>query len=282
MGTKGKSKYDGKYQLGHRFGNWILIDTSLQQVPNGKSKYPKIGFKVKCDCGTERIVDAWHLDSGTSTNCGCLYYQRGSANPNWRGIGEIPGRYIYRIEDSAKKREIEYNLTPELLWQQWQAQRGLCALTGAKLYFGTATSEMNSNASIDRIDSTKGYVSGNIQWTTKESNLAKQGMTLDEFTILCQEGLSMLEKLDVKNNKFVRGDIVRIIQFPDKEWKIDGWHGLDFGVYRWYEMRSTDGEKYARNIREDEIELIKKSELVDTSNGLQLYGIPIDKKIFPR
>lgn len=42
-------------------------------------------------------------------------------------------------------------------------------------------------ASLDRIDSSKGYIKGNVQWTTIDANIAKQDMKESDFIELCQK-----------------------------------------------------------------------------------------------
>jgi hypothetical protein len=48
------------------------------------------------------------------------------------------------------------------------------------------------SASLDRIDSSKGYVKGNVQWTHKTVNIMKQAMSDEELIDWC--------KVIVKNN----------------------------------------------------------------------------------
>ena len=57
---------------------------------------------------------------------------------------------------------------------------------GIKNAFGTGASNPNS-CSIDRIDSDKGYVLGNIQLVTAKTNLAKGNMANKEFIGFCKK-----------------------------------------------------------------------------------------------
>ena len=41
-------------------------------------------------------------------------------------------------------------------------------------------------ASVDRIDSTKGYLKGNVQWVHKSINQMKSNRTDEEFIALCK------------------------------------------------------------------------------------------------
>lgn len=53
-------------------------------------------------------------------------------------------------------------------------------LTFAPTHRGTV-----GTASLDRTDSTNGYVDGNIQWVHKNVNLAKHSLSQDDFIELC-------------------------------------------------------------------------------------------------
>ena len=87
-----------------------------------------------------------------------------------------PFRYSFR---NAKKRFKEFNLTLEDLKQVWEQQNGICPYTGLKLELPTHTERKNIwyRASLDRIDSSKGYVVGNIQFVSTPINLMKSTMS---------------------------------------------------------------------------------------------------------
>ena len=44
-----------------------------------------------------------------------------------------------------------------------------------------------TTASLDRIDSTKGYVENNVQWTLKKINIMKNVFSQKEFIYLCNK-----------------------------------------------------------------------------------------------
>lgn len=101
----------------------------------------------------------------------------------WKGHEEISGSFWSNIKRGAAKREIPFEITIEDVWQKWVSQAGRCALSGILLQFAKpcqirlGTKEIT--ASLDRIDSTKGYVVGNVQWVHKVVNLMKQNLTED-------------------------------------------------------------------------------------------------------
>jgi hypothetical protein len=51
---------------GRRFDRWTAIERAANR-PKGVARW-----KCRCDCGTERVVDARMLAAGRSRSCGCL------------------------------------------------------------------------------------------------------------------------------------------------------------------------------------------------------------------
>lgn len=68
-------------------------------------------------------------------------------------------------------------------------QDGRCAFTN--LILGFAPKYRNDlqlqTASLDRIDSSKGYVKNNVQWVHKTINIMKQAQSNEEFIKLCRD-----------------------------------------------------------------------------------------------
>lgn len=71
----------------------------------------------------------------------------------------------------------------ELLWVM---QGGKCALTGWDLTMELGRGTVQTNCSIDRIDSNLGYEVGNVQLVSRAANVAKNNMTQSEFLAMCK------------------------------------------------------------------------------------------------
>jgi hypothetical protein len=88
-------------------------------------------------------------------------------------------RYHYR---NILKRNHEVGVTVDDLKEQWENQDGVCKFSGVKLVLSTYT-KINKNpiyaASLDRIDSNKGYIKGNIRWVSRAINWMKNDMSDD-------------------------------------------------------------------------------------------------------
>ena len=87
-----------------------------------------------------------------------------------------PFRYLLR---TVRNRFKEFNLTLEDLKILWEKQNGICPYTGIKLKLPSYTTKVpiEERASLDRIDSTKGYVVGNVQYVSTPINFLKGTMS---------------------------------------------------------------------------------------------------------
>lgn len=143
-----------------------------------------------CDCGGEHIVLQTHLSRGLITHCGCDPY-RGSQHKQWKGHGEISGNIwngVCRGANASKgRRKLEFSITIEEAWEIYIRQDRKCALSGLPIWFPHTTTQIlqSKTASLDRIDSSKGYISGNIQWVHKDINKMKNSFDQNYFLDLC-------------------------------------------------------------------------------------------------
>lgn len=106
----------------------------------------------------------------------------------WKGFGEIRGCFFNSMKKGAIKRNFEFNITIEDIWNLFLKQNRKCALTGVYLSFGQNDKDHKAGkttASLDRIDSSKGYTIDNVQWVHKWINLMKQDMHDNEFITWC-------------------------------------------------------------------------------------------------
>jgi hypothetical protein len=76
----------------------------------------------------------------------------------------------------------EFNLFPDDLLELWKKQDGKCAYTGLPM---TASSNQFHTVSLDRIDSSKGYVVDNIQLICAVVNKMKMDLKEETFIHFC-------------------------------------------------------------------------------------------------
>jgi len=139
-------------------------------------------WKCLCECGNEKIIDSGSLKRHKTKSCGCVGIKQYRSNsPNWTGVGDMPGSYWRKCKNSANERNLLFNITKEYLWDLFLAQGGKCALTGVELKFKSHSFNSDGTASLDRINSHKGYTIGNVQWLHKDVNFMKQDMSQQDF-----------------------------------------------------------------------------------------------------
>lgn len=115
---------------------------------------------------------------------------RGNRSRYWKGFGEISGSKFAEIKRNAEIRNLEFNITIEYLWELFLKQNRKCIYTNIELKFSTSkqiTKGFEQTASLDRIDSSKGYIEGNIQWIHKDVNKIKRNYTEKQFIQMCRE-----------------------------------------------------------------------------------------------
>jgi hypothetical protein len=96
------------------------------------------------------------------------------------------------MRTGAKKRRLKFDgigLSKQWLFSLYLKQNKKCALTGLSIAFAETNighDKGESSASLDRIDSSMGYVQENVQWVHKDVNMMKQGFSEDYFKSICK------------------------------------------------------------------------------------------------
>ena len=151
------------------FGNFTVLRFSH------KDKFGQSMWLVKCSCGNERAVRGTAISRGATKSCGCISIRRENVKKKF-GIG---GGFWPRIQANAKRRGIKIKITKLQAQELFEKQQGKCAISGETIILDTFTGK--KTASLDRIDSSKPYQIGNIQWIHKDINLMKNVLSQDLF-----------------------------------------------------------------------------------------------------
>jgi len=159
---------------GTRFGKLTVID-------NDRRMSGKVACLVRCDCGEEKLLWNFNLRQGI-VSCGCsMHSAKGDAD--WK-------RLRSHVLHKAKMRGFVFDLNLEqvkFLCQQpcyyckeepenairwrFKSRGGIVVQYKATKYSG-----------LDRLDSSRGYVSGNVLPCCKFCNLAKRDYSIEYFT----------------------------------------------------------------------------------------------------
>jgi len=110
----------------------------------------------------------------------------------------LPYNYWRVVMRGASTRNFEVEITLDEAYEKFKLQNGLCAISGLPIRFYEPGEKPNAQtASLDRIDSSKGYTIDNIQWLHKRVNIMKSDMTDIELINWCHKIVD-----NYRNNKF--------------------------------------------------------------------------------
>lgn len=170
---------------GQQIGKWRVG----KKVRKPRGRTSQLFYRCICECGAVQDVYAHSLASGRSKACRKCGARATQASPHWMGHGELSGTHWHRICLEAEKRGYAVAIKIADAWRLFVAQEGKCALSGMPLRMrGRKSEERRSRgtASLDRIDSTRGYVRGNVQWVHKDVNLLKNNFDEEYLLQMCR------------------------------------------------------------------------------------------------
>ncbi len=187
-----------QYSVGDVFGELVIQELNAKWDGRG------VKHQVLCRrCGTICLIRPSTLR--TMLCCGCKPI--GSEHPTWKGFGDIGLSFFTSVQRGAFHRGLAFSVTIEECWELFLLQEGKCALSGLALTLlahrqpkpkqpdsdaggldGGGRKKRGKSmqtASLDRIDSTKGYTPDNVQWVHKTINRMKMDMTDSQFIEFC-------------------------------------------------------------------------------------------------
>lgn len=106
---------------------------------------------------------------------------RCSTNRENKSAGFLPYlKLVISSLRSSRRNTHEFLIDAEYLAELWEKQNGRCAVSGVVLtHHNDGSGRKEFNASIDRIDSTQGYIPGNVQLVAYRVNVLKHSLSTD-------------------------------------------------------------------------------------------------------
>jgi hypothetical protein len=100
--------------------------------------------------------------------------------------------YIKNVIKNSKKRNHIYNIDIQYLHELWEQQKGICPFTKQTLELKTHTNHTliknkPYQASVDRIDNSKGYIKGNVRFVALIFNYAKNIFSDSDVIDFCKK-----------------------------------------------------------------------------------------------
>jgi len=166
-------------------GGRAIKRVKLEEIPiefNAQSIEKDVNGKIKVQCPYCKnffMTKPSALARGHRKSCGCVNVAQR------RGTEYVSSTYFAKVYQGALKRNIEFNISIDYASEILEKQKFKCALSGCELIYGYKSMKQIT-ASIDRIDNTKGYIEGNIQWVHKFINIMKWDLKTEEFITLCK------------------------------------------------------------------------------------------------
>ena len=158
---------------GKRFGH-VVVQSRCDGDRNGKTKWICL-----CDCGNKKPTYASELRRGRGVSCGygCPYYP----------LQIPPSKYVwFNYRGSAKRKNLPFTLTVEQLTSIISQPCDYCGRLPSQPMSPSQTRKHPSYETfryngIDRVDSARGYVDGNVVPCCKPCNEMKSDKSSEEF-----------------------------------------------------------------------------------------------------
>ena len=165
-----------KPMIGLRFGNVVVLARDSHRA-HGRQGCKWVTYRVRCDCGLEKVVFGPNLRSGRTKSCGCRFSRRLSS--------EEAARRHFLL--AYKANALRYGRVFELTKEEFYS-----LTTGDCHYCGEPPSRLHKNqqekriamcpvSGIDRKDNTIGYVADNCVPCCANCNRAKGVMPYAEY-----------------------------------------------------------------------------------------------------
>lgn len=236
----------------------------------GVNKNKKALWFCVCDCGTFRIVLGNALTSGNTKSCGCLARSRQKGGVNYK---------------PSVKNTVEYN--------SWRAIKGRCYDVNNIAYskYGGSGILMDEDFknnfyvflkhigfaptdgkryTVDRIDNSKGYVSGNIRWATFETQVKNRVLKVKSSTGI----VGVHYRLTKKGHSYYVANWTSNGKRYQKLFSIDklGNHtalecAIKCRLDRLIDLENTDGE-YAKDFKQHLVDKLEELRLLEKQRAI--------------
>jgi hypothetical protein len=171
-----------RYQI--QYPNAPIMTDELRSAygakARGKTYEERYGLEAAKALRENRQIDAWRQYENDEQRSLRRKYK-------WKGYEELSGTRWSSYQKGAEIRGLVFEVTIEYAWNLFIEQERKCALSGLPIYFDMDLGNLckygyqGGTASLDRIDSSKGYIVGNLQWIHKDINKMKMDLQEEDF-----------------------------------------------------------------------------------------------------
>lgn len=157
---------------GQKFGK-------LTVIKRGRNHRRLVHWLCKCDCGNMIKVASNCLRYGQTISCKCARTERAIAmgKRNYKGVATAYGRLYKAYKYKAKKRNRVFSLDKKTFSGLISRPCYYCGEIDKKSNYKTGE-KFNLNG-IDRVDTSVGYIEGNVVSCCWKCNTAKKATTIN-------------------------------------------------------------------------------------------------------
>jgi len=157
---------------GQKFGRLTVLSRA-------ETKNKRTRWLCKCDCGNLKEVLAYNLSCKNPKknikSCGCLFNEYIKTLSDEASPKRIANRMLWNSKKRAKEKGFEFNISIDDI-----SIPDRCPFLDIPMYVKGKKQTQNS-PSLDRIDSSKGYVRGNVMVISMMANTMKHVATFEQF-----------------------------------------------------------------------------------------------------
>ena len=155
--------------------------TAVKYIRTGK--HHRRYFLFNCDCGNTTTVTAEAVISGNTKSCGCLRREAMIKRYNLPpGLSTMRQLIAQNYKGHCRRKNREWKLTEDQFFEISQRSCFYCGIPPSQIRKSpSGTGDFVYNG-IDRIDSSKGYFMDNVVTCCRTCNIAKNDMTVAEFS----------------------------------------------------------------------------------------------------
>lgn len=167
--------------IGSKFGQWTVISSEIKSGTELRDSEDRaLYWRVQCKCGEISWRLVAHLKNGKTNSCKACC-KRGDISNFIHSKFE---NTVRGLPTRKKVRQMEFNITEKYIEELYQNNH-ICTYTGIDLSYNSNLNVKDNFLSLDRIDSDKGYIEGNVQFVHKDINMMKGSLPHDKFIELC-------------------------------------------------------------------------------------------------